>query len=1126
MSEFKAIDHLSKDQESEISDDQSLNAVASVAAMSSIDASTADATANIASSSYNPSIETMSNVDGEQADAIPNFPHSIGTTDEYYPQEDESDAEMDTMVDVNSGPTRPFVQSESSTSSNYGQHHKKELIENVRHGTSVFPFASYIWQPQNYQSRVTLHWHREMELVRFKKGLFKISIDMQHTVIRDDAFLLLPGNIMHTFTLPPHCEESALVFDPKMLLLQGYDEVQSEIFEPLISGNMPLPTVITPEHPAFARIDELYNYCVKHGNTTSPARRLTIKSKLLEIISIYHEHDLISRKDVHTTVKRSKQDKLKELLNYIDSHYAGPMSIKDASQRLGVTDQYFCRFFKRVTSMSFTEYLNDLRLRRAAKEIRLSMRSISEVAFDHGFENAGYFFKSFKTRYGITPLKYRKKYQNHANAKFAGEYDITDDDLSDEATQVKNLDMGSQYEAKASDAYNEAASYNEKAYSGADEVEGEDYDSYDDADFNDDIAVSTNVKDASKDSLASNVNLNPNRAKAYAEVDSSGNMIRVDPAALTEDDALFNYEPEITVDMLHDSLKHEAAAVAATLGGQGPEFGQEQAPKVPRPRGRPRKNAKANDVSVADLVANKGGNIARALSEHVSATGTPNGVGAINKLRQDLDADLVENSYAGKGFYESTRPQTHEFSAKIESIAGPYNSFAGIKKNNLSKGAETTSDVYDTDGDEEEITAAVGAFRSSDTNSAAAGMSFGISSLVSSNGAATLAARSNAAGIPKAKAAAAAATAVINAATAAAKSSGADAVAVASAAVSAASAAAERTKANLGDVDAVSNIISETGNVSAADISSIIKPAKRRGRPSKVELAARAAAEKAAAAGADAAEIQRVALEAQAAFLRAAEEEKATKQAQKQARTASSSQGDSSSKSTDTVSASPATQTPVYTAENVEQAIMSGEMFEGEQNDDVMNAAMAFGLTKDGISSLIAAQAKQDEAKRAAAQQTFSDDDDYSSGEFELNSYNSVTRPRRKRGRPVGSTNAAKAASAAAEENTNDLEKDNDTITRTAMDDDSAKEARRLTLTSLARLDRSNQNASGDSASDADEKKAALQKAASKLSFLNRNKSQSNSREDETRRMSRRAEIRDKIYEMKMRKQFDDPFDL
>lgn len=287
---------------------------------------------------------------------------------------------------------------------------KKELAETVRHGTSVFPFAAYIWEPQSSTARVPLHWHREIELVRFSGAEYEIAVDMHNVVIKDDAFLLLPGNIMHTFTLPANCQESAIVFDPSMLAFTSYDEVQSEILEPLMTSKIPLPPIITTEHPAFNRIDKLYRYCVRNGGTTNASQRLLIKAKLLEILAVYHEYGLLSRKEVHAHKTTTKQDKLKELLNYVDTHYAGPITIRDASLRLGVTDQYFCRYFRRVTGMSFTEYLNDLRLRRATKEIELTNRPISDIAFDHGFENAGYFFKNFKQKYGITPLRYRKKY--------------------------------------------------------------------------------------------------------------------------------------------------------------------------------------------------------------------------------------------------------------------------------------------------------------------------------------------------------------------------------------------------------------------------------------------------------------------------------------------------------------------------------------------------------------------------------------------------------------------------------------------------------------------------------------------------------------------------------------------
>ena len=68
---------------------------------------------------------------------------------------------------------------------------------------------------------------------------------------------------------------------------------------------------------------------------------------------------------------------------------------------------YFCRYFKKSTGMSFVDFLNDLRLRRASQEILLTSKSMQSIATDNGFENIGYFFKLFKQKYGHTPRAYR-----------------------------------------------------------------------------------------------------------------------------------------------------------------------------------------------------------------------------------------------------------------------------------------------------------------------------------------------------------------------------------------------------------------------------------------------------------------------------------------------------------------------------------------------------------------------------------------------------------------------------------------------------------------------------------------------------------------------------------------------
>lgn len=59
--------------------------------------------------------------------------------------------------------------------------------------------------------------------------------------------------------------------------------------------------------------------------------------------------------------------------------------------------------------MSFTEFVNDYRLTQACDDIMQGTKAIADIAADHGFDNESYFFRLFKKKYGVTPLKYRKQ---------------------------------------------------------------------------------------------------------------------------------------------------------------------------------------------------------------------------------------------------------------------------------------------------------------------------------------------------------------------------------------------------------------------------------------------------------------------------------------------------------------------------------------------------------------------------------------------------------------------------------------------------------------------------------------------------------------------------------------------
>lgn len=73
-----------------------------------------------------------------------------------------------------------------------------------------------------------------------------------------------------------------------------------------------------------------------------------------------------------------------------------------------VSPAYLARKFKQELGVSPTEYLNELRLRRAALLLRTTALEVIDVAQECGFENLSYFYRLFRTRYGCPPKAFRR----------------------------------------------------------------------------------------------------------------------------------------------------------------------------------------------------------------------------------------------------------------------------------------------------------------------------------------------------------------------------------------------------------------------------------------------------------------------------------------------------------------------------------------------------------------------------------------------------------------------------------------------------------------------------------------------------------------------------------------------
>ena len=107
--------------------------------------------------------------------------------------------------------------------------------------------------------------------------------------------------------------------------------------------------------------------------------------------------------------KGSNQDAALDAKSYIDRNFADPdLSLRFLAERAGLSPAYLGKIFTAVTSCSFNDYLNRVRVETAAELLRDTSLPVSSISEKVGVTNANYFYTLFKKHYGITPSAYRK----------------------------------------------------------------------------------------------------------------------------------------------------------------------------------------------------------------------------------------------------------------------------------------------------------------------------------------------------------------------------------------------------------------------------------------------------------------------------------------------------------------------------------------------------------------------------------------------------------------------------------------------------------------------------------------------------------------------------------------------
>jgi AraC-like DNA-binding protein len=251
-----------------------------------------------------------------------------------------------------------------------------------------------------------LHFHPEPELVFIERSSGSLMVGDYIGSFAAGECYLLGANLPHIFsqTSPPQSGAAAEVLHFRAgpggepLFVGAEWGALIDLLERAQGG-----LVFDAATSARARewMTALRKSCglARWANFIELAKCLTEVEPLRNLVSPGYSNALISM----------RSDRMERVCQYLLQHFKEDLSHREVAQRFHLAPASFSRLFKKATRKTFQNFVNELRLGHACRQLGQSDATITEIAFASGFSNLSNFNRRFKEIYGCSPSAYRKQ---------------------------------------------------------------------------------------------------------------------------------------------------------------------------------------------------------------------------------------------------------------------------------------------------------------------------------------------------------------------------------------------------------------------------------------------------------------------------------------------------------------------------------------------------------------------------------------------------------------------------------------------------------------------------------------------------------------------------------------------
>jgi AraC-like DNA-binding protein len=275
----------------------------------------------------------------------------------------------------------------------------KAILEDIKTYQGISSFHVIRYQVPYFQFK--WHYHPEFELTYIVKGNGYRIVGNSYEPFADGDLVLLGCNLPHTWSgkaVGDVYSDAIVIQFSSEFILPFLELNESLLIKKLLESSL-RGINFEPDEQLVSKIIEL--------NETNGVDRIL---KLISILDILSKKQIkfIAPNTFHNVVSKKSEARINKVCLFIQNNYHNKIYLKEVADLIYLTESNFCKFFKKATGKTYSDYMNEIRINEACRLLIQSDKTISQISFECGFETLSYFNRVFLYKKGITPSVYRK----------------------------------------------------------------------------------------------------------------------------------------------------------------------------------------------------------------------------------------------------------------------------------------------------------------------------------------------------------------------------------------------------------------------------------------------------------------------------------------------------------------------------------------------------------------------------------------------------------------------------------------------------------------------------------------------------------------------------------------------